>query len=508
MARPESQEDFDPSGIHKLLRLLSALRGTEAGTAIYNQVERMLDEMAGTHMRVEIAYAGFINAMLESYQDSLPEGSTAKVNLKLLQARLQPPLSLAELASLGQYIDRYADEIREQQDTDVDILETAVRPLLETFGISPATKSAQIVGHPDASIEEIEEIARKSAETQTVTVDTGSHQGKAIDELARPVANESLISDFDAGEADAIPSYDRARTGTISERRESSHEALFRMQQTLGEKLLDTIRQNGEFGVVLEVVLTELKHSGDVEQIEDLRWSVIREIEKLLESHHKLAEKLDSTHEYLKAIESDSHQLNEELSRFRLLSLTDELTGLSNRRAFVRRLEDEVARVQRYGLPLSLALIDLDHFKQINDEHGHAAGDEVLRVYARNVLSVFRTHDLVARYGGEEFAVLLPNTGGDGAERALNKVRERAAETRWQLNGSVHPVPMFSAGLSLYKPGESANTFIERADKALYRAKRLGRNRIELDMTYPTGTEDEKPGADIDPGSDQDDTDQ
>jgi diguanylate cyclase (GGDEF)-like protein len=205
-----------------------------------------------------------------------------------------------------------------------------------------------------------------------------------------------------------------------------------------------------------------------------------------MKGHNELADKLDSTHHYLQLVESDSRELTDELSRVRMLSLTDELTGLANRRAFMRRLEDEVARVQRYGFPLSFALMDLDHFKSINDEFGHAAGDEVLRVYAKNILSVFRHHDMVARYGGEEFAVLLPNTDADGAIRALNKVRRRAAETRWQSNGTISQVPSFSAGVSLFKPGESASAFIERADKALYRAKRLGRDRIELDITYET----------------------
>jgi len=159
----------------------------------------------------------------------------------------------------------------------------------------------------------------------------------------------------------------------------------------------------------------------------------------------------------------------------------------------MRRLEDEVARVQRYGFPMSFVLIDLDHFKDINDKYGHAAGDEVLRVYSKNILSIFRHHDMVARYGGEEFSVLLPNTDSDGAIRALNKVMRRANETRWQANGTISDVPTFSAGVSIYKPGESATAFIERADKALYRAKRLGRNRIELDVTYTHDPDEDGP---------------
>jgi len=180
---------------------------------------------------------------------------------------------------------------------------------------------------------------------------------------------------------------------------------------------------------------------------------------------------------------------SDELTRVRLLSLTDELTGLPNRRAFLRRIEDEVARVQRYGFPLSLALIDLDHFKQINDKYGHAGGDEVLQIYSKNILSIFRHHDLVARYGGEEFAVLLPNTDAEGSLRALSKVKSRASETRWQANGGMVTVPSFSAGVSLYKPGETASAFIERADKALYGAKQLGRNRVEMDVSYKSDSD-------------------
>ena len=262
------------------------------------------------------------------------------------------------------------------------------------------------------------------------------------------------------------------------------HRDIEEIQAGLAHRVLDTISQNQEFGVLLEVVLNEVRQASDVTDLETLRSTLIHEIERLMEGHHELADKLDKTYQYLQMVESDSRQLTDELTRVRLLSLTDELTGLSNRRAFLRRMEDEVARVQRYGFPLSLALIDLDKFKDINDKFGHAAGDEVLRVYAKSILSIFRHHDLVARYGGEEFAVLLPNTDAEGAMRALKKVRQRCAETRWHLNGQVYPMPTFSAGLALYKPGETSSAFIERVDKALYRAKRMGRDRIELDTTY------------------------
>jgi diguanylate cyclase (GGDEF)-like protein len=147
----------------------------------------------------------------------------------------------------------------------------------------------------------------------------------------------------------------------------------------------------------------------------------------------------------------------------------------------MRRLQDEIGRAMRYGTTLALALIDLDGFKAINDQYGHAGGDEILRSYASEVLSILRHHDLAARYGGEEFAVLLPNTNEDGAVAALNKVRQRARDTRCLHDGRPLPIPTFSAGVTTYASGEAYTTFIERADRALYRAKHLGRNRVEIE---------------------------
>jgi diguanylate cyclase len=134
-----------------------------------------------------------------------------------------------------------------------------------------------------------------------------------------------------------------------------------------------------------------------------------------------------------------------------------------------------------------MALLDLDEFKAINDAFGHAGGDEVLRCYATQVLTVLRHHDLVARYGGEEFAVLLPNTAQEGAVAAMAKVRERAQATNCVADGRKVPMPTFSAGVTLYVPGEAPNVLIERADRALYRAKRSGRDRVEIELGAPPG---------------------
>ena len=477
MAEMDRPEEIDPSGVRKLLRLVEPLRRSPAGNVIFCQVEGMLDDIATTHLRVEIAYSGFVSVLLNAFLSRLAPGSSRYIQVKLLQARLQPPLTPSELHTLSEFVEQCAEQIHDSKDLDTSYLENAVSPLLAAFGIDAIPEDV-------APYEEVEVFHDEAA----AVVDDDHAE---IDVLAPEPGDAQEAGPYDEISEDVPAGQDL--NALHRSQLEARRDDIQKLQATLGQQVQETISQNEGFGVILESALSDLRQAEDVTELEDLRWTLIREIEKLMQEHGEIADKLDSTHHYLQLVESDSRELSDELTRVRLLSLTDELTGLPNRRAFMRRLEDEVARVQRYGFPMSFVLIDLDHFKEINDKYGHAAGDEVLRVYSKNILSIFRHHDMVARYGGEEFSVLLPNTDADGAVRALNKVRRRANETRWQTNGTVANVPTFSAGVSLYKPGESATAFIERADKALYRAKRLGRNRIELDVTYTSEPADDGP---------------
>ena len=518
-------EEIDPGGVRKMLRLINCLSDSPAGSVIYRQLECMLDEVAASHLKVEIAYSGFVSSLLDAFATHLTPGTARYVQVKLLQARLQPPLTATELDTLSEFVAQCAEDIRDARDAGTSTMYAAINPLLRAFGIEelvtpeirmPGSEhgatdtpesipKAKIIRPTPPATRLTDEIAEDKAGTDLSPEEADLSPEELEDEVGEDLSPEEAEEDTDA---DLSPedTEEEFETGELYEAGDEAstprapglgdedyqydldarREEVRQLQSSLGQQVMETISQNEEFGVILEVVLAELRQAEEIAGIENARWTLIREVDKLMKGHNELADKLDSTHHYLQLIESDSRELTDELSRVRMLSLTDELTGLANRRAFMRRLEDEVARVQRYGFPLSFALMDLDHFKGINDEYGHAAGDEVLRVYSKNILSVFRHHDMVARYGGEEFAVLLPNTDADGAIRALNKVRRRAAETRWQSNGTISQVPSFSAGVSLFKPGESASAFLERADKALYRAKRLGRDRIELDLTYET----------------------
>jgi len=258
-----------------------------------------------------------------------------------------------------------------------------------------------------------------------------------------------------------------------------------RLYSTLVLEMRATIAETSAFGVDLGLEIAALQEAPSHEEIDKRRSAVLASLTQLSADHTELARKLDAVREFLSILKAGNKKLNDELDRARKLSLTDELTSLPNRRAFIRRLDDEVSRARRYGVTLSMVLIDIDNFKQVNDQHGHSAGDAVLRVYAEKILSSFRHHDMIARYGGEEFAVLLPNTDLDGVMRALLKVKNQVPQANCDVNGVAIQIPTFSAGMAEYRPSESPAQLIERADVALYRAKRHGRNRIESEQPLP-----------------------
>jgi diguanylate cyclase (GGDEF)-like protein len=176
------------------------------------------------------------------------------------------------------------------------------------------------------------------------------------------------------------------------------------------------------------------------------------------------------------SIETSYH---EEIYR---MTIIDGLTGAHNKRYFIEFLEREIARCQRYQRPLSLLMFDIDHFKKINDSHGHLTGDYVLKELARRLLGRIRKEELLARYGGEEFAVVLPETSHEGSMQFAEQIRRIVATDPFEYEGDSFPVTI-SIGVSTLEgnyQGSPADPleFIKKADGNLYAAKRGGRNMV------------------------------
>lgn len=178
----------------------------------------------------------------------------------------------------------------------------------------------------------------------------------------------------------------------------------------------------------------------------------------------------------LVALENDNRRLHE-------LSITDGLTQLNNHRHFQDRLRDEFRRAQRYDDPLALILVDVDHFKAVNDQHGHMVGDEVLRAISGAMLEAVRETDFVARYGGEEFGVLLPKTHLAGALTVAERISVEVKRLRVGL-GQLRVTASFGVSSFPGRQVNSAEQLLKTADEALYRSKREGRNRISLYQAF------------------------
>jgi diguanylate cyclase (GGDEF)-like protein/PAS domain S-box-containing protein len=181
----------------------------------------------------------------------------------------------------------------------------------------------------------------------------------------------------------------------------------------------------------------------------------------------ELPERLSSLMTLLAAEAAVAIERSDLLARLEAVARTDELTGLANRRAWDEELSRELARAEREHQPVCVAMLDLDHFKRFNDEHGHQAGDRLLKQLAGIWRQALRPTDVLARYGGEEFVVLLPNCGPDRAVDVVERLREAMPERQ-----------TCSAGLACWNGSEASDALLSRADAALYQAKREGRDRI------------------------------
>lgn len=189
------------------------------------------------------------------------------------------------------------------------------------------------------------------------------------------------------------------------------------------------------------------------------------------ESQQKIKQLNDRIHE----MEQQSEELQKDVEKHRKLALKDALTGMWNRQALNEELEKEFARWQRYQTSFSIVIWDLDHFKKINDQYGHSAGDKVLKIFAQTFMKTTRETDFVARFGGEEFVGIFPETKLNKALTLADKIREKVESSKFHYEGKPVNITA-SAGIATVHEDDSIDSLIKRADKMLYKAKSKGRN--------------------------------
>nr|CRH07325.1 Protein of unknown function. Probable diguanylate cyclase [Candidatus Magnetococcus massalia] len=267
------------------------------------------------------------------------------------------------------------------------------------------------------------------------------------------------------------------------ERWESSRKLLLDLVAEMAQRIQIIRTQTSGATGRLDASMGRIQAATDLDELEAVRTVLINEAEALRKQTEELEETLQDQQEELERTKLQLHQAQQALDEAREESLTDPLTHIANRRALFESLSKEFSRSRRYKEPLSLLILDLDHFKKINDNFGHPVGDKVLIQVASHVKELLRKADTVGRYGGEEFVVLLPETGLQQAEEKAEQIRHQINALKFKLRDETLQVTA-SIGVAQLDDGEAADpneeTLIKRADKALYTAKDSGRNRVEL----------------------------
>jgi two-component system cell cycle response regulator len=195
---------------------------------------------------------------------------------------------------------------------------------------------------------------------------------------------------------------------------------------------------------------------------------------------------LNTNHQFnlqarLDELERKNELLEAEIERLRIYkdyAYTDALTEIPNRRFYYERLLQEVARARRGGHSLTLALVDLDHFKEVNEEVGHRGGDQVLKFFSQLLRVNLRQEDILCRIGGDEFAIILPETTTERATIYFDRVRKKLEQIELSIDGRARLSLSFSCGLAAFKPEYLPEDLIEEADHSLYSAKARGRNLV------------------------------
>jgi diguanylate cyclase len=220
-------------------------------------------------------------------------------------------------------------------------------------------------------------------------------------------------------------------------------------------------------------LLAQAQGSQDARSVQELFSAMTASSSWLLSQVDSARVELENTREQL-------NQMHAELERAQQMAVSDALTGLPNRRGLDGVLAREIARARRHKTELCIAVLDVDHFKRINDAHGHDVGDLALKHLAATIRAAVRETDVLARLGGEEFVLVLPDTPLVGAEFTMNRLL-RTAQSTPLTHASKQITVAFSAGLARWQAEEPAEAIIKRADQAMYRAKSAGRGMVMVD---------------------------
>lgn len=297
-------------------------------------------------------------------------------------------------------------------------------------------------------------------------------QTDALKEAAQPPLTLRRLDDVERRLKDVIFKQTEAKGRALE-----AQEELRRMLATFIERLSQMTQSSSSYQGKMEESMRQLEQARKIEEIAPVLKEVISATRLMTSESTSVRDELKAMREKTQATEAELVKLHRELDRVSAQARHDTLTGALNRQGLDEAMNREVSTVKRKDTPLSVALLDIDNFKKLNDSKGHETGDAALAHLATVARECMRPQDTLARYGGEEFVILLPDTPLDKGVEAMTRL-QRELTTRFFLAGNEKILITFSAGVAQLAAGESGSDAIRRADQAMYLAKRAGKNRV------------------------------
>jgi diguanylate cyclase len=324
-------------------------------------------------------------------------------------------------------------------------------------------------------VDELGKLTRALCEGLIELAEDESWARGQADTLRASLTNEELSVRTVRSASDMLERTRRQQQRLRGER-DRARGALKALVEGLSSELENLGGHTGRFSEELVRCTEDLEQADSHQQMASVLHQMLSASRSVQSEVAEASARISAGREQAEALNSRVRELEGELQRLSDEVATDALTQVANRRGLQQAFDLESARSLRDGTPLAVGLIDIDNFKKLNDSLGHAAGDAALKALATQVRAAIRPVDHVARFGGEEFVVLLPNTAVEQAQEALTRVQRELSMALFMHEGRDVFVT-FSAGVTTWRPGEALGNTLERADAALYEAKRSGKNR-------------------------------
>ena len=399
----------------------------------------------------------------------IPSGSDMHTQLRELLAQTLES-TLGTQPEFGAEVDSFARQIRSA--TDYDQI-TKIAKQLRNFWLKVELRSGDKVKIQEGLVRLLRLLVENVGEL--VEDEEWLHgQVATLQEIVANPIDKRVIADAERSLRDAI-----IKQSLLKKSLTDAKTTLKMLMTSFIDRLGDLTESTGEYHQKIEGYSQKIGKTNNITELSHILHDIMQDTRVIQASALRSHEELLRTRKQVQESEDKIKQLEQELEQVSELVHEDQLTGALNRRGLDEAFEREATRADRNESPLCVALLDIDNFKRLNDTHGHQAGDQAL-IYLINVIrETLRPSDAVARYGGEEFVIILPDTDIDNAEITISRL-QRELTKKFFLHENNRILITFSAGVALRAPQEDQEDAIGRADKAMYQAKKAGKNQVVL----------------------------